>query len=319
MSKRAKTFKYTLLLFFTAANVLLFLNRQFVIDWIALKNYTAPERIASIADSIQLTEKGRQIFYVHQPEILERNNFNQFCPTEEKTIVLGCYDRKNIYIFNVTDPKLNGVVEVTAAHELLHAAYDRLSSKEKQNINKLLEAQLAQITEQRILDNINEYKNKESVDLINEVHSIIATEVENINPELETYYARYFVNRKKIFNLSKNYESVFSSLKRQVSQYDADLVLRKSEIDRREKELENQITSINVWSDTLNQLRNNNKVDEYNSQVDAYNREIEKYRSNYKTLDNLITEYNNIIKLRNDLSVEQNKLIENIDSKYKNL
>ena len=38
-----------------------------------------------------------------------------------KTAVLGCYANREISIFNVTDQRLDGIREVTAAHEMLHA------------------------------------------------------------------------------------------------------------------------------------------------------------------------------------------------------
>ena len=35
------------------------------------------------------------------------------------------------YIYNVNDERLNGLKEVTAAHEMLHAAYERLPESDK--------------------------------------------------------------------------------------------------------------------------------------------------------------------------------------------
>ncbi len=50
----------------------------------------------------------------------------------KRNAILGCYNpsSRDIYIYNVTNSELDGVKEVTAAHEMLHAAWERLSESE---------------------------------------------------------------------------------------------------------------------------------------------------------------------------------------------
>ncbi len=55
--------------------------------------------------------------------------------------ILGCYVTQRIYIYDVKDAKLDGIREVTAAHEMLHAAYERMSSSEQTKVNALLEVE----------------------------------------------------------------------------------------------------------------------------------------------------------------------------------
>ena len=131
--------------------VLVFFFRQQLFDQYSVWQYRPSAEIARIADAAKLTEKGRFYFFASHPEIDERDAFNNHCTQrDEKTAILGCYSAGRIYIFNVTDERLKGIREVTASHEMLHAAYERLSDADKKRINTLVENQLAGITDTRI-------------------------------------------------------------------------------------------------------------------------------------------------------------------------
>ncbi len=111
------------------------LNNQYVIrDWFALRGYDAPAYVVQYADDTAMSDYGRRIFYVTKPELNDQEQFNENCATPEKSLVLGCYTGGRIYVYSVDDERLDGVEEVTAAHEMLHAAYARLSSGEKRDL-----------------------------------------------------------------------------------------------------------------------------------------------------------------------------------------
>jgi hypothetical protein len=113
----------------------LYIARQDIFDWARLRSYTPSAQIASVNSSIGLTPLGQKLLYVNQPEVYtNRADFASKCPIDmEKTIILGCYitGDRGIFLFEPSDSRLAGVVETTAAHELLHAAYERLPSDEK--------------------------------------------------------------------------------------------------------------------------------------------------------------------------------------------
>ena len=72
--------------------------------------------------------------------------------------MLGCYhsNQDGIFLYNVQDARLAGVQQVTAAHEMLHAAYDRLSTKDKNYVDGLLMDYLQERPQdQRIIDTMN--------------------------------------------------------------------------------------------------------------------------------------------------------------------
>ena len=108
-----------------------FSNSQSIRDWWVLRSFSPSNEIVSLADDTGMSDQGRQKFYVSQPELNSRASFNDNCPFPDRSLVLGCYASLRIYIFDVDDPQLEGVEEVTAAHEMLHAVYDRLSTGDR--------------------------------------------------------------------------------------------------------------------------------------------------------------------------------------------
>src|SRR5262249_17898052 len=118
----------------------------------------------------------------NHPEIDTKNNFSSNCPNNggEKTVILGCYhpDQNGIFVLGVSDPRLDGVMQVTAAHEMLHAEYDRLNSKDRSYVNGLLmDYYEHDLHDQRIQDVIAAYKLSEPNDVVNEMHAVFGTEI----------------------------------------------------------------------------------------------------------------------------------------------
>jgi len=193
----------------------LWLQRVRLMDWLAQRGYTASASVVTLAADDTMTADARHLFFVNRPVIDQAAAFNKACTNKtEKDVVLGCYhgDRQGIYLYDVTDPRLHGVEQVTAAHEMLHQAYDRLSAKERTRINGLLETYAKDgLTDQRIKDKLDAYKQSEPSALDTEMHSIFGTEVRNLPPALEQYYARYFTDRSKIIAFSDGYQAELAS------------------------------------------------------------------------------------------------------------
>ena len=114
-----------------AGAILAVVNRQQIIDEITLWQYQPSEQIATIASRAKMSDTGKRMFYISKPQIKSANEFNEDCRRVEKgNAILGCYNQSSgeIYVYDVTNPELDGVKEVTAAHEMLHAAWARLGS-----------------------------------------------------------------------------------------------------------------------------------------------------------------------------------------------
>lgn len=319
MGKFRKYFLISLSFLTISGSGLAIAKRQDITDWFILRNYNPTSEIAALSERTTMSPLGQKLFYVYDPQLLDKEGFNFHCTTTEQTIVLGCYDGQGIYLYSIVDDQLDGVEEVTSAHEMLHAAYDRLSSKEKQRVDALVESAVNDGASARILKLIESYRTRDPLSLNNEMHSIVGTEMRDIPDELEQYYSRYFLNRQKVVEYSEKYEEVFTSIQNRVDQIDADLLLRKSEIDNLETALEAQAKELQAWEARLSAYRAQNKIAQYNSEVNGYNSGVNSYNASLARVRKLIAEYNQLVIDRNDLAVQQNHLIKSLDSKAADL
>lgn len=301
-----------------AAPFLLYFNAQALTDWWQLRNYTPPANIASLASQDTMTSYARHVFYVNQP-VLETDaaQFRSDCSESEKTIVLGCYhsNQAGIFIFNVSDARLAGVQQVTAAHELLHAAYDRLSSKDKDYVGGLLEDFYGQITDQRVIDTINAYKETEPNDVVNEMHSVFGTEISSLPPPLETYYAKYFSNRQIVVGFANSYQSEFTARSNQIKADDARLAQLKAQIAQQEQSLQAQAEQIESDRERLDSLRAAGQIAQYNAGVAGFNAEINTYNAGVARLKRDISAYNQLVAERNSIAAELASLAKALDTR----
>ncbi len=301
---------------FIASPILVFMQHQNIYDWWSLRSYVAPASVEKLATDTSMTDKARKIFYVARPSLQEKQSFRSFCASAEKTIVLGCYKQgSGIYVYNVTDDRLNGVHEVTAAHEMLHAAYDRLSSSEQTRIDHLTTAFYNGLTDERIKKNVEAYRSRDASVVPNELHSILATEVKVLTPELEAYYKQYFTNRQKVVSYSDQYEAEFSKRSDLVESYDVQLKSIKAEIDAYNESLTRQATVIDAESARLDSLRNSDNIPAYNAGIPNYKRLISNYNSDLSRLKAKISTYNLIIEQRNSVVSEEQELFNAIDTR----
>ncbi len=302
-----------IVLVFLVGLAAIFSNHQNIRDFWQLRGYAAPAEVATIATQDTLTDYGRKILYVNQPQINHKADFGQYCPdaSREHTIVLGCYhsDQAGIFLLNVTDPRLNGVKQVTAAHEMLHAAYDRLSNRERQAIDAQLMAYYKNsLKDERLLKTIEAYKKSEPSDVVNEMHSIFGTEIASLPAALEEYYSKYFVKRAQVVAFSAQYQAEFTSRKDKVAAADARLNTLKDQIEGIKKDLEAKQKEITSRQELLVAQRNSGDVDGYNSGVPGYNNMIEDFNNQANSLKGIVAQYNELVASRNAIALEQDQL-----------
>jgi uncharacterized protein YukE len=299
--------------------LLIYLNARALSDWWQLRGYNPPATVSSLVSDDDMTQKARHIFYVNHPVIeSDVTQFRQDCGQSEKTIILGCYhsNQAGIFVFDVQVPRLAGIQQVTSAHEMLHAAYDRLNSKDRKQINSLLEDYYTNdLKDQRLIDTINAYKQSEPNDLVNEMHSIFGTEVANLPPALENYYSRYFTDRHKIADYAAAYQAEFTSRDAAIKADDAQLAAMKSQIDSQEQALQDELIQINSDRARLESERNGGQIDLYNSQVPVFNGEVGDYNSGVLKLRQEISAYNSLVDSRNAIAKELASLDKAIDTR----
>lgn len=287
-----------------------------VFDAWRLHGYQAPAEVSRLADKTTMTDGARRVFYVYHPQLNDKATFNSNCSGTEQTIVLGCYIKhQGIYLYAVSDERLNGVIEVTAAHEMLHAQYDRLSSRERAKIDRLTQQVADTITDERLKQTIENYRQKDPSVVPNELHSILATEVRTLPAELEAYYARYFSNRLAVVNMADAYKQAFTDRENEVASIDAQLTQLKSQIESLNSSLSTQQSTLKSQYDSLQQLKQSGQTQEYNDGVPGYNQAVAAYNAAVRQQRSLVNQYNELVEKRNGLATEENELIKAIDSR----
>ncbi|MCB9822729.1 hypothetical protein H6800_00450 [Candidatus Nomurabacteria bacterium] len=294
-----------------------YLYRQNVRD-LYVANFASQQAEADIlAKRLDLTSEGKFLYKASQPKLLSATDFNKSCKTvqKERSIVLGCYTYQNIYVYKVDDSRLDGVEEVTSAHELLHAVYDRMSQSEKQELNRQLILAADSITDQHFVELVSEYRKTEPEELENEIHSILGTEISVLPSNLEDHYQKYFKDRQKIVAFSDRYQDAFKQNESKIEAFDIQLASLKSQIESTNAELSRLEVTLSSRQKELNRLRTND-VQAYNAQVALFNSLVAEYNSLIETAKSLTNKYNDIVVSRNAIAKNQADLSQQLDSNY---
>lgn len=292
---------------------LIVFKQQDITDWWRLRNYTAPPPVAQLATDTTMTPYARKVFFVNTPDLSDKAAFGKNCPGNggEETIVLGCYrsGQHGIFLLDVTDERLQGVEQVTAAHEMLHAAYDRLSGEERRKVDAMLLAYYEnELHDTRVRATVDSYKSTEPNDLLNEMHSIFATEIVELPAGLEKHYQRFFTNRKQVVGFAARYQAEFTSRKEARERYDAQLRGLKQQITEAEADLQRQQAAIDAREAALLQARGSGNTQAYNAGVPAYNGLIDAYNNEVQVVRRLIEQYNALVAERNAIALEESQL-----------
>ena len=290
-----------------------------ILDWWRLRDYQPPVAISRLAAEDTMTAYAKHVFYVNHPSLTTSvSSFRSECSESEQTIVLGCYhpDQRGIFIFNVADSRLQGVQQVTAAHEMLHAVYDRLSSKDKKSVDSMLmDYYNHDLNNQRIIDTIDAYKKSEPNDVINEMHSVFGTEIPSLPAPLENYYRRYFTNRSTITDYAQSYQSEFTSRQDQIDSLSTRMSALMSQINAEETQLSAQLDQINSDRARLDSERGSGQTAAYNSGVASFNAEVDAYNAGISRLKNDINTYNQLVNQYNAIAQELASLEKSIDTR----
>lgn len=297
----------------------LWLNHQYVIDTIRFWQYQPTNAVVTIASRTTMTDSGKFLFYASQPSVDDRATFNAACKNNESgTAILGCYTADRIYIYNITDQRLDGIQEVTAAHEMLHAVYRRMSDADKQTVNGLVEAEYQKLkANPTYTARMAFYDKTEPGERDNELHSIIGTEVASITPELETHYKKYFGNRSAVVAEYNSYNSVFTSLEEQAKSLSAQLDAMNDKIKASVAAYEADVKQLNADITVFNQKASSGGF----PSLAAFNREHQALvdrssalASEREAVNSLISQYNALSDQYNSIVTQSNDLNQSIDS-----
>lgn len=283
-----------------------------LLDEFRAQQYTPSSHISAIEQRVTLTSAGRRIFYATSPEVQDSGQFNGSCHSVERTTaILGCYYRDRIYLYNVQNSELDGALDVTAAHELLHAAYARLSTFEQHKVDGLVRAAYQKVKNEPTLKRLMEYyKQAEPGAEINELHSILGTTIANLDSELERYYARYFTNRASIVTLNQRYAQVFSELDQQATSLKAKISAEESSLKTETDAYQNELNQLNSDIQSFNQraVSGDFSSQEFYATRSALSGRVASLNSQQNQLNTRISAYNTMIAEYNKLAVRAQQL-----------
>ncbi len=298
---------------------LLYLGRQFLIDQINVINFKPAQGVLELVDRAGMNGYGKFLYLASSPTLKDSTEFNNSCNrVESTTAILGCYSKDKIYIYNVIDPQLDGIREVTATHETLHAIYVRLNYFEKIKVNKLLDDEYGKLADNKAFqEKMAFYDRTESEQKSNELHSIIATEISSISPELEAYYSKYFDNRQKVIDLNNKYISVFRNIETKA-------LALKSEIDNllvsitdRSSKYGETLAALNNDINLFNAKAENNQFSsqsQFNAERNLISDRINSVNLEMGYINQQINQYNSILNEYNSLATRSQDLYNSLDS-----
>jgi hypothetical protein len=297
----------------------LVLNQQYVKDQITVWSYKAPSSIQTIESRIDFSGKGKFYFYATQPELNGPDTFNADCPRQEVgNPILGCYASGRIYVYNVTNTQLDGIEEVTAAHEMLHSVWERMSDADRTRIGALLEAEYKTLSGNTDLTaRMSYYQRAEPGQFDNELHSILGSEIGNLSPALETYYKQYFNNRQKVVDLHAKYNTVFTTLKSQSDSLYSELTTLGSSIEARSAQYDVDVKQLSADITSFNTRANNGdftSLSQFNSERAALLARSNKLDADRASISSDIDTYNSKYAAYQKVSTEIETLNKSIDS-----
>lgn len=302
----------------SASLFFVFSNQHGIRDYFAAQKYKPDAEISKIENRIKPTTTAKTVFYASNPKVENSEEFNQNCKNhEEGSAILGCYKSSEIHIYDVKNSKLDGIKDVTAAHELLHAIWERMSLSERDKIGKLLNTEYERVKDADFEKLMQSYDRTEPGERINELHSLIGTEQLEISKELEEHYAKFFKNRREIAQIYQSYNKNFKDLKNRAEVLTTELEKMKPEIEQSTKKYSEDSKEL---EEDIAEFNNDAKTGKYETQAE-FNADRAKLVQRIRNLENsrlkindLVNSYNSKINELNEVSVQQNELYKSINS-----
>ncbi|UTT62646.1 hypothetical protein [Microcella humidisoli] len=281
-------------------------NPRAVSDQLTVWQYDPTPAIAGYATRAAMSERGRFLFYASTPAVVPDAEFDRLCSRDEPDIgVLGCYTLADgrIYLYDITNVDLAAFEVVVAAHEMLHAAWDRLPIEQQEALVEPLEEAFATVgPESELAERIAAYEDYDRDSRIPELYAIVGTELPQIPAVLEEHYAQYFDDRSAVVALWQEVEAIFVALEEELERLNTELEALSAEIDddqaaaeRAAAALERDITAFNARASRPGgytsqsaferdrqalldrQSALTRRIDETNAKIDRYNELVDEF------------------------------------------
>ncbi|MDR1300105.1 MAG: hypothetical protein LBK50_00125 [Candidatus Nomurabacteria bacterium] len=290
-------------------------NLQLLVDEFVIWQNPPSADAIDIAARTDMSELGQRIFYAARPQFDEAGAFNEHCSGFETTmIILGCYDGDKIYVFNVSDSRIADAKYVTAAHEMLHAAYERLDESERERVDGMLDQEYSRLDDPSLVETMAGYAQMEPGQRSNELHSIIGTEYVDLSPELEEYYGRYFTNQDVVALLAGSYKKVFTDLENEQTGLKSQMDALDGKIAADSSNYDATLTRLNADIAVFNGRTFSSEY-EYNSARQALQARIDALDGLAAQIHSDIAQYNVWVEEYNELGGRMQQLSDRLDSR----
>lgn len=317
-AKKSGFLKWIVLLVIFAVAMIFIFNRDKVYDYYRGLVYKPSAMMAQIRTDLNLTAKGEFLFNSAQPVLSEREEFNENCRASGNEIaILGCYTNLNIYVYNIEDKQLDGIRELTAAHELLHVVYAKMNTDERMAMKQDLE-QVYKENREFLEDELDIYVGTERYE---ELYVRAGTEVKNLPQNLEEHYAKIFRNQDKVVDFYDKYIAVFRRLEAELKALEVELDNLDAEINNKTNEYERRVAEYSVRVNEFNNCADTagcfiTEVSFNASRIELLNERAE-IESLYDELTDLVAKYNELVQKYNNYILETEHLNNKINSNIK--
>lgn len=271
--------------------------------------YWPSAQIEAMAEDLALTGAGKRILKATQPAVEGRESFNEHCDSHRTELsLLGCYTEGKIYVYEITEERLAASNKVTLAHELLHAAWERMGAGEREEIRELL-AEVQRENAEWFETELAAYGEQEKVE---EVWTRAGTKLRELPERLEEKYARYFQERAKIVGFYEEYQAPFRELQARNTELREKILTMKTEIERERAEylaaveaLDAEVAEFNQCAETAGCFAGDSEFEtrraeleserarlmtereRLNAKIDENNARVEEYEANQVMLGEL--------------------------------
>ena len=270
-------------------------------DKIKANRFEPETEVISLEENLNLTERGRDLYYALSPKIDEAEKFNQECKNVtgvESGFLLGCYlsDRGNekIIVFNAgsnaTEEQkqlfdYDSSKKVTMVHELLHGAYERRHwyqsremVKELRRISKQIAEGCESSTPLHTKDCLTikaDLKNYSKI-TESELYARLGSEIQlnKLPPNLAQDFQKYLTDTTTIVE-------AYAKNREQEKNIKTNLENEKKKLDQEKNNVE-YLTAQYYSHPTYSQYYAAKiAIDHYNQQVESYNNLVKLYNSTF--------------------------------------
>lgn len=288
-------------------------------DAIKGSRYQPGAEMARVIENDQFTKAGERILRATYPELESASDFNQHCYSgaERESSVLGCYSGDRIYVYDIGNAELDGIKETVLAHELLHAVWNRMSSKEQKALYADLESTYKAHSNE-MSEHMTQYSQDEYYD---ELHSIIGSQLSesDMTDALQKHYAKYFTSQDLIANYYNSYNAKFKALEQKAEELSAQIEQHKAEIEALTNQynatyeaLVADVEDFNARANRPNGFYSRAQFDAERSQLLARQESLDRM---YDQLTTLIDTTNSLVEQYNNNAIQIGDLYDSVNSR----